>query len=46
MSLDEERKKLPIFSAKNRLLSEINLNATLILLGETGSGIKINSNFN
>ena len=38
MSLDEERKKLPIFSAKNKLLAEINLNATLILIGETGSG--------
>ena len=38
MDLDEERKNLPIFTVKNKLIAEIQLNSTLILLGETGSG--------
>jgi HrpA-like RNA helicase len=38
MDLDEERKNLPIYTIKNKLIAEIQLNPTLILLGETGSG--------
>ena len=34
MNLSEERKKLPIFSIRNRLISEIHRNPTLILLGK------------
>jgi len=33
-----ERKKLPIFPAKNKFLEEVSKNKTVILLGETGSG--------
>ena len=38
IAAEEDRKKLPIFSVKQRLVNEIQQNQSLILLGETGSG--------
>jgi hypothetical protein len=34
MNLDENRKNLPIYSIRNKLISEIQRNHTIILLGK------------
>lgn len=36
--MQDERKKLPIFAVRSRLIEEIHKNATLIVIGETGCG--------
>jgi len=36
--LSIERKKLPVYSARERIIKEIKENETIILVGETGSG--------
>lgn len=38
LSLQEQRRRLPIFANRNKLLDLISRHATLIVLGETGSG--------
>lgn len=38
MSLEATRRGLPIFKVKSKLVSQIQKNSTLVLLGETGSG--------
>lgn len=38
LSLDEQRKKLPAYQFRQHIINCIQQNATLVLLGETGSG--------
>lgn len=38
LTIEQERKNLPIYSIRNKLITEIQRNSCLILLGETGSG--------
>lgn len=37
-SLQDQRRSLPIYAVRNRLLEEIKRHDTLIIIGETGSG--------
>ncbi|XP_030382951.1 ATP-dependent RNA helicase DHX33 isoform X2 [Scaptodrosophila lebanonensis] len=37
-SIEEERKKLPVFNCRDRILKELETNDTLLIMGETGSG--------
>lgn len=37
-SLQDQRRSLPIYGVRNRLLDEIKRHQTLIIIGETGSG--------
>ena len=36
--MEEARKKLPIYSARGRLITECRQHYSIIILGETGSG--------
>jgi len=45
-NLDQERKKLPIFTIRNKLISEIQRNSSLILLGMLEIRLIISSIFN
>ncbi|OAD46999.1 Putative ATP-dependent RNA helicase DHX33, partial [Eufriesea mexicana] len=38
ISLQQQRKSLPVYRLRKRLLEEIRRNSTLIIIGETGSG--------
>jgi len=38
MNVQEFRKRLPIFSARAKLINECRENHSLIIVGETGSG--------
>ncbi len=38
MGLQEERRALPIYSARGALLREIRANRSCVIVGETGSG--------
>ena len=38
ISLQQQRKSLPVYKLRKRLLEEIRRNSTLIVIGETGSG--------
>lgn len=38
LSLHQQRKSLPVYRLRKRLLEEIRRNSTLIIIGETGSG--------
>lgn len=38
MSIQEQRRQLPVYAARKRLLKELSKRSNAILLGETGSG--------
>lgn len=37
-SIEQDRKSLPVFKCRQRILKELELNDTLLIMGETGSG--------
>ena len=38
MALAEQRRRLPIYTARQRLIDEVRQNDCLVIVGETGSG--------